>query len=295
MSETRAYGGKTAEARTVVVYGTCQAVVLAEMLASLDDLNDDYRFVFAANHALPGEALPRPVPDADLRSVALLLEQPGRENDPALLALKARLPAACPVIRYPTLWMNCLWPFECPEPRKVQDPAYLWGRYPHGDMIGLEIARTGLRGPLAVAAYLDLSARKMPDLHRRLERDLDRMHADDKRCDVRLGDYVQANFMHEQLFWTYGHVSRAAMAEMASRVAAVARPLLGGSAGRAAARLATATGPEGMEALQLPIHPLVAERLGLGYGTPDQVYRWYGQAWTFFEYIERYIAYDVDW
>lgn len=295
MSETRSYGGKTADARTVIVYGTCQASVLAQMLASLDDLNDDYRFVFAANHALPGEAQPRPVPDADLRNVALLLEQPGREDEPALLALKARLPATCPVIRYATFWMSCLWPFECPEPRKVLDPGYLWGRYPHGDMIGLEIARTGLRGPLAVAAYLDLSFRKMPDLQRRLERDLDRMHADDKRCDVRLGDYVEANFRREQLFWTYGHVARPAMAEMASRVAAAMRPILGGSAERAAACLATAKGPEVMEGLQLPIHPLVADTLGLGYGTPDQVYRWYGQDWNFFEYIERYIAYDTDW
>lgn len=295
MTDTLAYGGKTAGARTIVVYGTCQAAVLAEMLASLDDLNDDYRFVFAANHAFPGEAQPRPVPDAYLRDVALLLEQPGRENDPALLALKARLPAACPVIRYPTFWMSSLWPFECPEPRKPHDPAYLWGRYPHGDIIGLEIARTGLRGPLAVAAYLDLSARKMPDLQRRLERDLDRMRADDRRCDVRLGDYVEATFLREQLFWTFGHVSQAGMAEMARRVATVARPILGGNDERATACLATAKGPEVMEAMQLPIHPLVAERLGLAYGTPDQVYRWYSQDWTFFEYIERYIAYDTDW
>ena len=50
--------------------------------------------------------------------------------------------------------MPSLWPFECVDPRNAPDAVHAWGRYPYGDMIGLQIAKTGLTGPMAVAAYL---------------------------------------------------------------------------------------------------------------------------------------------
>ena len=52
---------------------------------------------------------------------------------------------------------------------------------------------------------------------------------------------------------------------------------------------------EGFGGVQPPIHPLVAKALGLDWAGPDRRWLWYGQQWTFFEYIERYIGYDVDW
>lgn len=290
------YGGKTEQARTVIVYGNCQAPYLAQMLASLDDLNDDYRFVFAANHVLPGETVARPVPQAYLRDVALLLVQhEDRTDNPALTALQAQLPASCPVIRYPTFFMPTLWPFECPEPRDVIEPDYLWKRYPLGDMVGLQIAQAGLTGDMAVAAYLDLSTQKMPNLQVRLQRDIARMHHYDAQCDVRVADYVESSFQHAHLFWTSGHLSEDAVAELTRRVAAAARPTLGGSAERAESCLAAAMGYAGMGGLQLPIHPVVAETLGLRFWQHDMQYRWYTQSWTFYDYIRHYIEYDRSW
>jgi hypothetical protein len=45
----------------------------------------------------------------------------------------------------------------------------------------------------------------------------------------------------------------------------------------------------------VPIHPIVARALGLEFWRADQTYRWYNQNWTFYEYIERYMAYDTNW
>ena len=224
------WGGRGAAPRTVVVYGNCQAPYLARMLAGIDDLGDDYRFVFAANHVLPGETVPRPVPDAWVRDAALLLHQYEEHEQKAALALRAQLPPGCPVVRFPSYLLTGLWPFECPDPRGVPDAAFPYTRYPLGDMIALEIARQGLRGALAVGAYLDLSARKMPDLQVRLERDLERMRRYDAHVDVALCDHVEANFRREHLFWTNGHVSRPAVAELARRIMEAARPVLGGTA-----------------------------------------------------------------
>ncbi|WP_152528779.1 WcbI family polysaccharide biosynthesis putative acetyltransferase [Rhodoferax saidenbachensis] len=290
------YGGKTEQARTVIVYGNCQAPYLAQMLASLDDLNDDYRFVFAANHAFPGENIARPIPEPWLRNVALVLVQHEEwDGNPALLALKAQLPATCPVFRYPSFFVSCFWPFECPEPRGEPEPAYPWKRYPLGDIIGLQIAQAGLTGELAVAAYLDHSMQKMPNMHVRLQRDIDRMHQYDARCDVKLADYIESSFHNEHLFWTSGHMSETAVAELARRVAATVRPLLGGSAERMELCLAAAMGFSGMGETQIPIHPMVAEALELNFWQADMTYRWYSQNWTFYEYIQNYIEYNTQW
>lgn len=297
LSDAFTYGGRGADARTVLVFGNCQAPYLARMLAALDDLNDDYRFVVALNHPLPGEAQAVTVADETLRDVALVVWQfEDRTNNPAAHALRARLPAACPEIRFPTFLLSSPWPFECIEPpRGAPEAAYPWTRYPLGDMIGLEVARMGLRGPLAVAAYLDLSAQRMPNLHVRLERDFARMGHHDAQCDVRLADYVEANYRREHLFWTNGHVSRAGVVELARRVADAARPVLGGSAERARQCFDAAADFDGMGGLQLPIHPLVASTLELAWCELDQLWRWYDQRWNYFEYIERYISYDTDW
>ncbi|WP_332826445.1 WcbI family polysaccharide biosynthesis putative acetyltransferase [Ramlibacter sp.] len=286
------WGGRGAAPRTVIVYGNCQVPYLARMLAAIDDLNDDYRFVFAANHVLPGEAAPRPVPEALSRDAALLLHQYEEHEQPAARALRAQLPAGCPVLRFPSYLLTGLWPFECPDPRGVPDAAFPYTRYPLGDMIALEIARHGLRGALAVGAYLDLSARKMPNLQVRLQRDLERMRRYDTQVDVPLFDHVEANFRREHLFWTNGHVSRPAVAELARRVMEAARPVLGGSADRTAACLAAVDDFEGMGSHQHPVHPMAAEAYGLEWWAPDRTWQWYDQQWTYFEYIERYIGYE---
>lgn len=289
------YGSKTGHARTVLVYGNCQAPSVAIGLAALDDLDGDFRFVCALNHAAPGAAA-AVVPDCLLRDVALVVQQhEERANLPVLAALRQRLPASVPVVTFPSFFLPCLWPFECVETRIRPEQEYPWGRYPLGDMIGLELARAGLQGPLAVAAYMDLSARKLPDMRVRLQRDLDRIRGYDAHCDVKLADYVESTFRREHLFWTNGHVSGAGIYALISRIAHAVRPYLGGTALRAQASLAYLHEHGGLGEHQLPIHPLVADALQLEFWQPDMRYRWSTQHWDFFEYIQRYIEYDTGW
>ncbi len=295
MYKVLTYGGATAQARTVLVYGNCQAPFLAQMLATLDDLNDDYRFVFAPNHIFPGAEKATELPDHLFEDVALVLWQLEEyTNNPAAAAVRSRVPTKCPVITYPSFVMTSLWPFECPEPRVALDPAFPWGRYPLGDMIGLQIRNMGLTGPLAVAAYLDLSCRKMPDLRNRLQRDIDRMQRYDTQCDVQIADFVEANFRNQHLFWTSGHMSQTAVFELARRVAKVARTTVGGNdAGLETCFIDPSF--RGMGDLQLPIHPMVADALELSFWQSEKTYHWYSQNWTYFDYFERYISNDTDW
>lgn len=295
LSSPLVFGGKTEQARTVLVYGNCQAPAVAMWLATLDDLDGDFRFVCAPNHAAPGAAM-LGVPDALLGDVALFIQQhEERANLPVLQSLRERLPAGVPVVTFPSLFLPCLWPFECVEPRALPEPGHPWGRFPLGDMVGLELAQAGLRGPMAVAAYMDLSARKLPDMRVRWQRDLARLRGYDAHCDVQLGDYVEHTFQREHLFWTNGHVSGAGMQTLVSRIAEAVRPHLGGTAQRAQACLSPLREHGGLGERQLPIHPLVAEALELAFWQPDMTYRWATEHWTFYEYVQRYIEYDTCW
>jgi hypothetical protein len=290
------FGGQGPAPRTVVVFGNCQVPFVAQLLAAVDDWNDDYRFVIGLNHPRPGEPRAAAVPAQLLQSAVLVLWQhEERDNNPAALALRGALPAGTPVFRFPSYLMTCLWPFECPEPRDSPEPAFPYKRYPLGDLIGLEVARMGLRGPLGVAAYMDLSQQRMPDLRVRRERDFERMRRHDGHCDIPLTDFVEAHWREEHLFWIHGHVSRRAMCEVAVQLADALRPRLGGSAARARACIEAAADFEGLGDVQLPIHPLVADAYGLAWAGPDRRWRWYDQQWTFFEYIERYIDWDTSW
>ena len=286
------FGGRGPAPRTVVLWGNCQVPVLAERLALLADLNDDYRFVVANRAPDLSTIDPATLPEPLLRDAALLLEQyemPDVPN-PGRTLLRERLGAACPVVTFPSFVMNSMWPFECPDPRCTLDPRFPYNRY-QGDFLALQVAHQGLRGPAAVAAYLDLSTRKMPNLEVRLDRDLRRMRHYDAHCDVRLADFVERTFRQEHLFGTWGHVSGRAVNELVQRVMDAARSVVGGSADHLMERI---DGRPGM-ALQAPIHPVVAERLGLAFWRPDLAYRWYDQAWTFHEYMERSINFDTSW
>ena len=48
----------------------------------------------------------------------------------------------------------------------------------------------------------------------------------------------------------------------------------------------------GQDTEMVPVHPLVAARLGLAWYEPDRTYRWHGHEWTFREYTLKYIRWE---
>lgn len=298
MTQVLTYGGRGPDARTVIVYGNCQVPFLARLLSGIDDFNDDYRFVFATNHGLPGEEVPV-LPDEYFSDVALVIEQHDeRATVPAREAMRARLPADCPRLSFPSLIFTCLWPFECPPPPRPAEARFPWGRYPHGDGIVQHMAAMGvdLAAAGAFDTYMELAAQHMPDLNARLQRDIARLEACDAVCDVTFKSYILDNFRSRRLFWSWGHTSSVPLAELALRIWAVARPVIGGTVERAEGCIAAAAAEfEGIGDIQVPIHPLVASTFGLSFWSPDMRYMWFGQHWTFREYIERYMRYDTAW
>jgi hypothetical protein len=290
MSMVLTFGGQGPSPRTILLFGNCQVPFIAHALSTITGLNDDYRFVYAPNHAVPGQPIPH-VPQEYLGDVALYVEQYDSRETEVRSALRASVPETCPRVVIPSMFFDCLWPFNCLEPRSFPaEEGFPFGRYPYGDMIGLMLAAKGERGPSAVAAYHQLSMEKMPDLDTRLDRCLNWAAEHDRHSDVRIGDYIEANFRKRQLFWSYGHASAELLLELVRRIYLQFQPIIGGTLENTQSCLAGLSATESMGGAQVPIHPLVAEYYGLAYGGRNQRYRWFDQDWTFDQYIEHYVG-----
>ncbi|NMG72307.1 WcbI family polysaccharide biosynthesis putative acetyltransferase [Parazoarcus communis] len=302
------YGNPSPDAELVVLYGNCQIPFLAMLLAAA---HGEKGYLCVLNHAPPGQVADRPTPE-QMRRCCLYLEQYDSQPElpvtehaqdvrhyglPLRKYLRTHCPEGCPRIVFPSIIMTCMWPFSTVgDPRNVAEPAYVWGRYPYGNRLALEVVTRGLKGPSALEAYMQLSAKCMPDLKALLERAQRKLENRDTHCDVKIADYVWTNFRERHLFLTYGHVRAEAIGELAMRTLSAIQPYMRGDAKMARARLGTALAamPD-MDVIEEPIEPAVAEGLGLKFYRPDMRFRWHTQQWTFAEYMRRYLDYDTSW
>lgn len=302
------YGNQADDAELVLMYGNCQTPFLAQMLAAACG---DKGYLCVLNHAPPGKEAEMPTAD-QLRRCTLYLEQ--YDSQPKIKAFKPvgdiqryglplqtwlrnACPAGCPKIVFPSFVMTCFWPFATVgDPRNVPEAGYVWGRYPFGNRLALEVLASGLTGPAALAAYIKRSADCMPDPGKTLAEARRKLEDRDAHCDVKIADYVWANFRERHIFLSYAHVRAEAIGELAARLYTAMHPLIGGDGDAARQRLWTAAGklPD-MDCLEEPIDPMVAEGLGLTFYKKDMRFRWYNQYWTFEEYMARYLDYDVTW
>ncbi len=290
------YGNAAPDAELVILYGNCQTVPLAMLLAAADASPKGRGYVCVLNHAVPGQ--PHVMPGAEeLQRCILYLEQYDSEESIATReTLRQGLPDSCPRLIFPTFMMFCFWPFDTKDPRAELEPNMPWGRYPYGDSVGLAVAAQGLSGDQAVSAYLQLAAEHMPDLQQRLLVDIERITRHDQASDIAIGDYVLDNFRRQHLFWTTGHVCSEALGVLGKRIYQATLPLLGGDPNQGLASIDEAVNEySGMGNVQVPIHPDVARELELEFYDEQMPFLWFGHRWDFNQYITRYIAYDRSW
>ena len=290
------HGNLDPDADLVILYGNCQVPWLAQLLSAVDRSDGQLGYLSVLNHGPEGDVLQVPS-RRDLARCRLYLEQYDGE-----IFLRQReevrdgLPRGCPRALFPSYIASFLWPLRVPEPTPMRDAHYVFGRYCEGDRIALQVRAAGLRGEAAVDEYLRRSCSSMPNLDRRLAVDIAFMEHRDRVCDVQIGDIVREHFREQHLFWNFGHVSSLGTGELAVRVWNTVASELGGHAHTAPQKLREAAEVlGGMGPIQQPIHPVVAEHFGLRFHSEGMRYRWFGQQWTFREYMARYIGLDANW
>jgi hypothetical protein len=236
---------------------------------------------------------------ADVVTVWEQVETGGMSSNRA--TLHERIPRNAPIIRFPAFSATCLWPFAGNDPRIATDP----DRYPWPDSIAAvlagdarardigrsDIGRNDIEADDALfEKYLRLTTERLPDLDRRLRLDIARWKAADAMADIPLADWVEQTFRVTKLFHTSLHVTATAVAYLMKRLlsrTSILTPALAQAAiGEVDILLRRHTGQD-FECV--PIHPLVARHLNLGFYDPDATYRWHAHEWTFRQYILHYI------
>jgi hypothetical protein len=249
-------------AKTIIVYGNCQAEFFSGLLQSELTARDAHRVIYRRSFDHPFEEQPDLVRE-DLESCSLVFEQHDRARFPE----RGLLPATCPTIIFPSLDTVLFWPFQAMNPYdKLDPPVFPWGHFPYADRIILGCIDKGMAPDEILRYYLDDWDAYKPDLDRLFEVEKARLSARDRGCHVKVADYFLQNFREKRLFWTVNHPAKEMTAELYRRLlkaGSTFEPVLGEIGDDAITR--TFDAEYMLENISVPIHPKVAEHFKLGW------------------------------
>lgn len=186
---------------TVLAYGNCQASALAQTFAKLPGIADAYEVKYLPSFAHPVTGLP-PIPKDWLDRCIIFLEQKGVWGD---FERKSELPAHVALLSYPTVSMRSLWPLQANDPRNVSSQDFPFGQYPYGDRWVLELLDAGYADEALLTEYMRRDLLDQVDLDRLSELEQERQRLADAACDIKLADFIRANFQSRRLFWSHNH------------------------------------------------------------------------------------------
>lgn len=280
--------------RTVAVYGNCQAQVISHIASSLPALAERFTFVSITDVAEPGRTAPALPHLADVALVWSQLDQHAlRPNRDALHTAWA---SKVPFVRFPPVGMNAFWPFRTRDDRNAPEAGYPWGRFPIGDRIGLLVAQENVPAGRAFARYMELSNTHSHGIRRGLDRERALFARRDALCDVPMSDFIFERLHDVSLFCTHGHLRALVYRELLMRLFAASSDALRVPAAALAREIDASVEAFGdQDTVELPVHPLVIDALGLRFVDSKSRYKWFHNRWTFEEYITAYIRFDRNW
>ena len=273
--------------RSVLIYANCQGEELMLTGQYLRAFADDVTFKWIPTHKVTAEDWSTLYGPDFMRDVDILWEQvEGGTPTPHRVSLYESLPNDCEVVKFSPLTALFMWPFSGNDPRVAADPV----RYPWPDSIGAVLSTESLDDDALFEKYMQLTTARMPDLERRLRLDVGRWRATDAMADVKTADWIEQNFRTRKLFHTSGHITAEASGRLFKQLLLHTRtldPRHAQEAFQETDRLLRYHRGQDFECV--PIHPLVAEKLGLTWFDPAALYRWHGHEWTFRQYVLHYI------
>lgn len=283
--------------RTIIVYGNCQAFALAVAFRSrLQSAGYVVRYANANGPSAPDPSVyvgnPRyrrlyeewaghRIAEADLDDCVLLFEQVGPQRFPDL----ARLPPGCPVVRFPSLDTNLLWPFDAIA---GGEGARTGGPHPIRNRILDDCLDRGMSEDEAVRYYLERYEAYRPDMGRLAVLERRRLQARDERSDVTMADVLDGP--PPPVFFAANHPGPQLLRILARRMAAAASAAVPDLADYEPDADAFREYEDALGATRRPIHPGVAAELGLGWYDPEAGFRLRdGRTMTHDAYVRDYV------
>lgn len=267
----------------LIVYGNCQAEAMTSTLALDPLVSSLYGVTYYRSFEHPVD--PHQFTYDRGQKCNLLWEQ----HDPKRFPQSDVLAPSCLVVRFPSVDLNLLWPFNCVNPYNAPEPPlFPFGRYPYGDRVIINAINRGMTEDEILDYYLTGWDEYKIDLDRLLQLETARIQTREAHCDVRISDFVLEKFRVRRLFWTVNHPTSEMLAELMDRLlraSDLAQPALqDADVARTLASYFGTSGPLGV--VSVPVHPKIAEHFGLQWYDPDERYRsWDGSACSYIEYF----------
>lgn len=265
--------------KIIIFAGNCNATDLAGFFSSVEVLKDDFEFHPIAFHItpVPGPEMMKMVEAADTIFIQGIAEAENFE--------RTLVPNNVHRVGYPNLLRRAFWPFD----------GLIYGR---DTVAEADAARGGpvrftdgvlakLRNEIAdhearFNAYRDLKVRGLvKNFTRLLEMENENLENLDQTYGCALGAYLRQNARSKQLFHWLGHPSGLLYRELMSYCCDKLRLSI---------HLPDPSSLDGWGTMQVPIHPMVADQLGLDWAQPDRRYHYapLGHP-TWEEYTKMYI------
>ena len=288
----RWYGaeGQAAEhvgARTVLLVRDHQVSALTTIFNRLESLREHFSVVACSpsveqvRHAVLG------LPPG--RLAAVWLQRTPEGPDPESLR---EVVGGAPIVCFPHLSMELLWPFAGADPRlTAEPPLYPHGRYPYSDAIAAGVAAEGIEADEAVLArYMTQSEAALPDFSAALGEFAAVLRARDEHCTIKLAGFILGQFQSVRLFHNPHAPTGALIAHLTCQLAVHGGTTPDEVLGATLLELDRLVfGYLGLWHDQVPIHPAVAAGYHLRWHDPATQYRWYGNEWTFEDYTLNYL------
>jgi len=265
--------------RKLIVYGNCQAGFIEAALNRIAPVRSRWTIV---RHDLwaSGETLQANLADFDDCDILLLQEVRNWRTHPR----RDSLPPGIRVVRFPFCYFAAMWPFDAFQNGGDPNWRFEKGRldFSYADnMLGR--LRNEVPDPeQRFACYRGLDMPDCVDIVRYAEFEAARLLQLDRKLGLTVGQYILENYRTTRLFHAITHPAAVVMVQLIEQILAKfdIRDFKYDQAM-----------PDVLAFIQVPIHPLVIERLGLAWASTDDRYKFNDQEYlTFDEYVRRYIG-----
>ncbi|WP_029004321.1 WcbI family polysaccharide biosynthesis putative acetyltransferase [Azorhizobium doebereinerae] len=266
--------------KKILIFGNCQGSLVARAFRE----NPGFSKRFSVKHHFM--ELPANLHEQgrrDIEECDLLLIQDIKEWEQ--YPLRAHVPDDLPTLRYPCVRFASLWPFDAfngPDDKVARNKDFPNFEFTYFDGL-LARLRKEIPDPEArFAAYRGLDVKGVIDPKRLHAFEEKRLIAMDEKFPAGMGAYILENFRRKQVFYTTAHPNGAILAML---MKSIAREL-------GVRQMFWFPGPlDSLRSLQIPVHPKVADALGVTWAGTGTGYLVRGEKVTWEDYFRKYIAY----
>jgi hypothetical protein len=261
-----------------LLIGNCQAQTIYEALIRTGEfnrrLNLRYHFVGLQQNL-------HELGKAELQNSDVLLVQDIR--DWQTYPLREHIRDGIRIVKFPLLHFASLWPFDHyngPGDKEAYEREWPNLTFLYHDGLLARLRKEIPDPAQRLAAYRSLSVDGVVNFVRLHDFEKRRLIRMDKQFGMQIGAFILDNFTKRQLLYTTNHPNAAIMTML---IQYLLRQLETKEAFRPTAVL------DHLNRLQVPVHPKVAEALGVKWANEHTKYRFGGEEITWETYVRRYI------